>query len=47
LVNLFVAIDNAKLIIKMALHVSDLEAFVIKTFYSSGGPYVAVERQYR
>jgi hypothetical protein len=29
------------------LHVSDLEAFVIKTFYSSGGPYVAVERQYR
>jgi hypothetical protein len=40
------AIDEAELIIKIALYVSDREAFVIKTLYSSGGPCVAVEVQH-
>jgi Fe2+ or Zn2+ uptake regulation protein len=44
--NLFAAIGITELSNKMASHTTDQELFVIKTFYSSGGSCVAVERQY-
>jgi hypothetical protein len=43
----FVAVGNTELRNKMASHTTDQKLFVIKTFYSSGGSWVAVGRQYR
>jgi hypothetical protein len=44
--NLFVAIGNTELNDKMMSHMTYQKVFVITTPYSSGGPFVAVDRQY-
>jgi hypothetical protein len=43
---LFVTVGKTQLSNKMASYTKDQKMFVIKTFYSSGGCSVAVERQY-
>jgi hypothetical protein len=45
--NLRVAVAIAELCNKIALYMMDQIMFIIKTFYSSSGSCVAVERQYR
>jgi hypothetical protein len=45
--NLFIAVGNVQLSNKMVSHMMDKNVFAIKTSYSSGGPFAAVERQYQ
>jgi hypothetical protein len=45
--NLSVAFGSTKLSNEMSSYTTDQEMFVTKTFYTSGGFCVAVERQHR
>jgi hypothetical protein len=44
--NFFDAIGNTELNDKMVSHMTDQKVFIITTPYSSGGAFVAVDRQY-